>query len=135
MKSGFWKFFLNVLIIAFVFTLLDAFVHAFFEPLEIYYYPIPDAFKFISTNSLLWYAIGKFAGTTIIGSLLFFFIKRIKNLQGKAWAFTLIIVVLLEVRYMLSGQYTLKWDLYNVINHIITLYIPTYFVFKKTKCV
>ena len=70
-----------------------------------------------------------------MGSLLFFLIKRIKSLQGKVLAFTIIIVILIEVRYMLSGQYELTWDLYNAINHLITLYIPTYFVFKKTKCV
>lgn len=134
-KKRFWKFFLWLLVIVGVFTLLDTLVHAFYEPLEIYYYPIPGAFKFISTLPLFWYAMGKIAGTTIMGSLLFFLIKRIKNLQAKVLTFTLIIVVLIEVRYMLSGYYALRWDLYNMANHFITLYIPTYFVFKKSKCV
>ena len=134
-KKNFGRFFLWLLLIVAIFTLLDTLVHAFFEPLEIYYYPIPDSFKFISTSPLFWYAVGKFVGTTIMGSLLFFLIKRIKSLQGKVLAFTIIIVILIEVRYMLSGQYELTWDLYNAINHLITLYIPTYFVFKKTKCV
>lgn len=134
-EKKFWRFFLWLLVIVIVFTLLDTFVHAFFEPLEIYYYPIPSAFMFISTSPLFWYAVGKLVGTTIMGSLLFFLVKRIDNLQGKVLTFTLIIVALIEVRYILSGYYSLTWDTYNVINHFITLYIPTYIVFKKTKCV
>ena len=124
-----------LLVIVAVFTLLDTLVHAFFEPLEIYYYPIPNMFKFISESPLFWYAVGKFVGTTIMGSVLFFFIRRIKSLQAKILTFTLVIVILIEVRYMLSGYYEFRWDLYNMINHFISLYIPTYFVFKKTKCV
>ena len=134
-KKGFWRFFLWLLVIVAIFTLLDALVHAFYEPLEIYYYPIIESFKFISTSPLFWYAVGKFVGTTIMSSLLFFLVKRINSLQGKVLTFTLIIVILIEVRYMLSGYYSGRWDLYNMINHFITLYIPTYFVFKKTKCV
>ena len=134
-KKKFGRFFLWLLVIVAVFTMLDTIVHAFYEPLEIYYYPIIGSLKFISSSFLFWYAVGKFVGTTIMGSLLFFLIKRIKSLQGKVLAFTLVIVFLIEVRYMLSGYYSGKWDLYNMINHFITLYIPTYFVFKKTKCV
>ncbi len=134
-KKSFWRFFLWLLVIVAVFTALDTLVHAFYEPLEIYYYPIPEVFKFISSVPLFWYAIGKIVGTTIMGSLLFFLIKRIKNLQAKVLTFTLIIVILIEVRYMLSGYYTLTWDFYNSINHFIDLYIPTYLVFRKTKCV
>lgn len=134
-KKRFGTFFLWLLLIVAVFTFLDTLVHAFYEPLEIYYYPIPAVFSFISTSPLFWYAMGKFGGTIIMGSLLFFLVKRIKNLQGKVFAFTMIIVILIEVRYMFSGYYSLRWDLYNMINHFITLYIPTYFVFKKTNCV
>jgi len=134
-NKKFWRFFLWLLVIVFSFTILDALVHAFYEPLEVYYYPIPESLKFISTSPLFWYAIGKIVGTTIMGSFLFFFIRRIKNLQGKVLSFTLIIMILIEVRYMLSGYYSLRWDFYNMINHFITLYIPTYFVFRKTKCV
>ncbi len=134
-KKTFWRFFPWLLVIVAVFTLLDTLVHAFYEPLEIYYYPIIDSLKFISTSPLFWYAVGKILGTTIMGSLLFFLIKRIQNLQAKVLAFTVIIVILIEVRYMLSGYYTMRWDFYNMINHFITLYIPTYFVFKKTKCI
>src|SRR3989344_7136065 len=129
-KKGFWRFFLWLLVIVFAFTCLDAIVHAFFEPLEIYYYPIPEDFRFISDSPLFWYAVGKFVGTTIMGSLLFFLIKRINSIQGKILTFTIIIVILIEIRYILSGQYGGLWDFYNMINHFITLYIPTYFVFK-----
>ena len=131
----FFKFFLWLLVIVAIFTALDTLVHAFFEPLEIYYYPIPDAFRFISTSYLFWYAFGKVWGTTLMGSALFFLIKRIKNLQAKVLTFTLIIVILIEIRYILSGNYATSWDLYNMINHFIALYIPTYVVFKKTQCV
>lgn len=131
----FWRFFFWLLVIVAVFTFLDTVVHAFYEPLEIYYYPIPEAFKFISTLPLFWYAVGKFVGTTVMGSLLFFLVKRIKSFQGKVLTFTLIIVILIEVRYMLSGYYALRWDFFNMINHFVDLYIPTYFVFKKARCV
>ena len=140
MKKGnsekkFWRFFLWLLVIVAIFTLLDTLVHAFYEPLEIYYYPIIESLKFISANPLFWYAVGKFVSATIMGSLLFFLIKRIKNLHGKVLTFTLIIVILIEVRYIISGQYSGRWDLYNMINHFITLYIPTYVIFKRAKCV
>ncbi|MEK6871401.1 MAG: hypothetical protein AABX16_00690, partial [Nanoarchaeota archaeon] len=131
----FFTFFLWLLVIVAIFTILDTLVHAFFEPLEIYYYPIPNAFKFISTSYLFWYAVGKLVGTTIMGSILFFLIKRIKNLRAKVLTFTIIIVILIEIRYMLSGDYSTRWDLYNMINHFIMLYIPAYVVFKKTNCV
>ena len=134
-KPTFWKFLPWLLLIVFMFTLLDTLVHAFYEPLEIYYYPIIESLKFISDNFLFWYAVGKVVGTTVMGSLLFFLVKRIKSLQGKVLTFTIIIVLLIEVRYILSGAYSGLWDFYNVINHFITLYIPTYFVFKRTKCV
>ena len=134
-KKTFWRFFPWLLVIVAIFTLIDTLVHALYEPLEIYYYPIIDSLKFISTSPLFWYAVGKIVGTTIMGSLLFFLVKRIQNLQAKVLAFTVIIVILIEVRYMLSGYYTFTWDFYNMINHFIALYIPTYFIFKKTKCV
>ena len=123
------------MLIVILFTILDTLVHAFFEPLEIYYYLIPQFLKFISTSYLFWYAMGKLAGTTIMGSILFFAVRRIKNLQAKVLTFTIVIVILIEVRYMLSGYYELRWDFYNMINHFIALYIPTYFIFKKAKCV
>ncbi len=134
-EKGFWRFFLWLLVIVALFTFLDTLVHAFYEPLGIYYYPIPEALKFISTTTLFWYAVGKIIGTTIMGSVLFFLVKRIKKFQWKVLSFTFMIVILIEVRYMLSGYYSLEWDLYNMVNHFITLYIPTYFVFKKTQCV
>lgn len=134
-KKMFWRFFICLLLIVAIFTLLDTLIHAFYEPLEIYYYPIIPALKFISTSPLFWYAVGKFVGTIIMGSLLFFLVKRLNSIQGKILTFTIIIVILIEIRYILSGQYGGLWDFYNMINHFITLYIPTYFVFKKTKCV
>ncbi len=134
-KSTFWRFLPWLLLIVLIFTLLDTLVHAFYEPLEIYYYPIPKSLEFISNSPLAWYAFGKVWGTILMGSALFFLVRKIKPLQGKVLTFTVIIVLLIEVRYIISGAYSGLWDFYNMINHFITLYIPTYFVFKKTKCV
>ena len=94
-KPTFWKFLPWLLLIVFMFTLLDTLVHAFYEPLEIYYYPIIESLKFISDDFLFWYAVGKVVGTTVMGSLLFFLVKRIKSLQGKVLTFTIIIVLLI----------------------------------------
>lgn len=133
MKKGFWKYFVWLLLVVLLFTAIDAIIHLTFEPLEIYYYPIPSFLLFITSNPTFWYAIGKFFGTTIIGILIYSLIKRIKNYKLAVLIFTVIITALLEVRYILSGYYTPVWHIYNFIQHTIVLYLAAYLVFKKSK--
>lgn len=132
-NPSFKKYFLWMLLIILLFTFLDGIVHATVEALEVYYYPIPESLSFISTNPLIWYAIGKFFGTIIICSLAFFAIRPIKSLLAKTSVLTIIVVVLLEVRYYLSGNYYGVWHLYNFILHTVTFFLPAYLIFWKAK--
>lgn len=132
-KPSFKKYFFWMLLIVLLFTLIDGIVHATVESLEVYSYPIPESLKFISEDPLIWYAIGKFFGTIIICSLAFFGIKPIKNLFTKTLALTIIVVVLLEVRYYLSGNYEWNWHTYNIILHLLSFFIPAYFISWKAK--
>jgi len=132
-KAGLKNFFLSLLIISLIFTLADLFLHYTLESIEIYYYPIPEFLKFISTSSLIWYGIGKFFGTIILGLLLYPLIKKIKSYKLKILLFTLIIVIILEVRYLISGYYDSIWHTINFINHFIVLFVSSYYIFKIRK--
>ncbi len=132
-KGGFWKYFLWIVIIVFLFTIIDYIIHASIEYLEIYYYPIPASLKFISDKPLVWYAFGKFYGTIILGLLCYPLLKRIKSNFAKSIVLTTIVVILLEVRYILSGYYTWTWHLANFANHFIALFVVSYIVFSKEK--
>ena len=134
-KISFLKYFLWIIVIVALFTAIDFAVHSMVDYLEIYYYPIPQSLMFVSESPLVWYAIGKFFGATIIGALLFPIVKRIPKLWAKSLVFTLVIIVLLEVRYILSGYYGNLWHLYNFIQHGIALFAVSYIVFWKTKAV
>ena len=133
MKNRFWKYFLWLIVIVAIFTLVDLILHYSIEYLEIYYYPIPNFLKFISDSPLIWYGIGKFIGSFIIGLLCYPLLKKIKGNLKKSLALTTITIILLEARYILSGYYTLSWDFFNAINHFIVLFICSYFVFSKSK--
>ncbi len=132
-KGGFWKYFLWLILIVLVFTIIDYIVHYFVEFLEVYYYPIPASLKFISDKPLVWYAFGKFFGSIIIGLLCYPLLKRIKSTLGKSLVLTAIVVILLEVRYMISGYYGTLWHLANFVNHSAALFIVSYLVFWKTR--
>jgi len=132
-QYSFKKYFFWMLLIVLLFTLIDGIVHATVEALEVYSYPIPRSFSFLSANPLVWYAIGKFFGTIIICSLAFFAIKPIKNLLAKTATLTIIVVVLLEVRYYLSGDYEWRWHTYNIILHLLSFFIPAYLISWKAK--
>lgn len=129
----FGRYFLWLLLIDIIFTLGDWIVHYTVESLEVYYYPIPDAFLFISANPLFWYAVGKFAATLIIGAILFFFVRKGKSDWSRALILTLPIIILMEVRYILGGYYTSEWHIYNAINHFIILYVASWIVFHFSR--
>ena len=122
-----WVLLASFLISA-VFTLLDSLVHYFYEPLEIYYYP----FHFFGVQSALAnYAASKLISSTILLFILFYIFSRIKlskNIQYNL--ITLIVVILLELRYIVSGYYTPTWHILNFINHYLTLVIGIYLVKK-----
>ncbi|MEK6914092.1 MAG: hypothetical protein AABW83_00420 [Nanoarchaeota archaeon] len=133
MKKRFLRYFFWLILIVFIFTIIDLVLHYSIEYLEIYYYPIPNFLKFISDSPTIWYGIGKFLGSFIIGILCYPLLIKIKYNLNKSLTLTVITVLLLEARYILSGYYTISWDLFNAINHFIVLFICSYFIFSKFK--
>ncbi len=132
-KTKFLTYFWWLLLITAIFTAVDAFVHYNLEVLEVYSYPIPDAFLFISTSPLFWYAVGKFVGALVIGSLLFFFVRKGKTNFWRALILALPVIILLEVRYLISGNYEVDWHTYNTIMHFIVLLVTSWIVFVRTR--
>lgn len=102
-----------------IFTVLDGLVHYAYEPLEIYYYP----FHFLGIESaLINYAISKFLSSTILLFALFYlFAKTNVKPYVRALSTTVLIVTLLELRYVISGRYSTTWHVLNVMNHSVTL--------------
>src|SRR3989344_2133633 len=122
-QNGFWHYFKYLILVISIFTVIDTFVHATIEYLEVYYYPIPAVFSFISLDPLIWYAIGKFVGSIILGAILYLGIKKVKKYWLAILIFSLTITTILEVRYILSGYYSELWHLYNFLQHTTVLYI------------
>jgi len=129
----FWSYFGWLLVIDVLFTGVDAIFHATVEAIEVYSYPIPESLLFLSANPLLWYAVGKFIGTLIIGSLLFFFVKKGGSTLSRTLILSIPLVLLLEGRYMLSGDYDSQWHVLNTIMHFCVLSVSTYLVFQKSR--
>ncbi len=129
----FGRYFLWLLLIDIIFTLGDWIVHYSVESLEVYAYPIPDAFLFISTSPLFWYAVGKFVATLIMGAVLFFFVRKGKKDWSRALILAIPVIILMEVRYIISGSYTNEWHVYNTINHFVILYAASWIVFHFSK--
>lgn len=117
---------LSSFLISVVFTILDTLVHYFYEPLEIYYYP----FHFFGVQSALAnYAMSKLVSTTILLFILFFLFSKTKlNKYIQYSLITLIVVILLELRYIIGGYYTSTWHFLNFINHYLTLLAAIYLV-------
>ena len=132
-SSGFFKYFWLLVIVVLIFTAIDTLVHATVEYMEIYYYPIPSFLSFISSSPLAWYAMGKFFGSLIIGCLIYPAFIRVKKYPLAIAVFSLTITILLEVRYILSGYYSISWDFYNFLQHTAALYLVSYFVFRNYK--
>ena len=132
-NSGFWKYFFWLFIINVIFTSIDTVIHLNVEALEVYSYPIPSFLLGISTSPLFWYAVGKFISTLIFGAILYYFVKKGKNTFLRALTLTVPIIILLEVRYFISGSYDTKWHIYNTIMHFIVLFVSSYVVFRQSK--
>jgi len=117
---------LSSFLISCAFTILDSLVHYFYEGLEIYYYP----FHFFGIQSALTnYAMSKLVSSTIILFILFYVFSKTKiNKHVQYNLITLIVVVLLEIRYIMGGYYTNIWHILNFINHYLSLIIGIYLV-------
>lgn len=122
---------LIVAVISLLFTFGDFLVHYLYKGLEVSYYSIPSPLLKISSSPLLWYVIGKFITTIILGFILLLFLIN-TNLKSyiKYYIFTSVIVIFLEVRYIISGYYSFFWHVLNIINHSIILFIVTFIVLK-----
>ena len=129
----FLHYFLWLLAIDVLFTGIDALIHYTVEALEVYSYPIPSFLLNISSDPLFWYAVGKFVATLIFGSILFYFVKKGKTNFTRTLILTLPIIILMEIRYIISGDYTTQWHIYNTIMHFVVLLLSSWIVFWKTK--
>ena len=126
-------YFLWLLAIDVLFTGIDALIHYTVEALEVYSYPIPSFLLNISSDPLFWYAVGKFVATLIFGSILFYFVKKGKTNFARVLILALPIIILMEIRYIISGDYTTQWHIYNTIMHFVVLLLSSWIVFWKTK--
>ena len=132
MKNKNW--FISLILIALIFTLLDLLFHYFIEYLTIYQYPI--FIPFISESSLFWYSIGKLLTTLIVGSMLLLFFKKTKiNYNSKLLIFTTIITFLLQIRYILikNVYYTMTWHLAVLALHWVLLYAASRLSLKRNE--
>ena len=132
-RVKFGIYFLWLLAIDVLFTGIDALIHYTVEALEVYSYPIPSFLLNISSDPLFWYAVGKFVATLIFGSILFYFVKKGKTNFARALILALPIIILMEIRYIISGDYTTQWHIYNTIMHFVVLLLSSWIIFWKTK--
>lgn len=128
-KNKTTKLLYSLVLAALVFTLVDGFVHYYFDYLEI---SAKGGNVIYNSNApLLGYMLGKFIGTVILGYLAVYFLSK-QKLKNKLLYFTAIIVGILEIRYYFSGDYSLQWHLLNISMHSIILYITSkYFISKE----
>lgn len=117
---------LSSFLIAGLFTLLDGLVHYFYEPLEIYDYPI----HFLGIQSpLVNYALSKWVSSTVLLFVLFYLFAETRlGARSQYTVIALIIVALLEIRYVLGGHYTPTWHVLNLVNHTLTLLLSIHLV-------
>lgn len=110
---------LSSFLVSAIFTVLDTLVHYFYEPLEVYYYP----FHFFGVQSpLANYAMSKLVSTTILLFIFFYIFSKTKFSKYIQYGLiTLIVVILLELRYIIGGYYTPVWHILNFINHYLAL--------------
>lgn len=108
------------ILVSFLFTVLDALIHYFFTPLYIDYYK----WDFLN-NHLLSYSIVKFLAVIILIAIPLYFGFQ----KYEYWLYS-IIILLLEIRYIYDGYYSVQFHTFNIINHAITLLISVNLVKK-----
>lgn len=131
-KVDFKKYFFWLFIIDIFFTLGDFIFHETIELLEVYSYPIPTSLLWISTSPLFWYSVGKFVATLIIGSLIFFWVRKGKNTLSRTLILSVPVVLLMEGRYLISGMYGAEWHVWNTVMHFCVLTFVTYVIFYNS---
>ncbi len=106
---------LIVFLIILIFTLIDAFIHSLSPE-----YAVPD-----------YYFRNKIIFGTIIGFITYLFIKN-KSLFTKSLIFSVVISVLLQIRYALEG-YNLKFVIEFLFFHFLILLFTSIIIFKSKK--
>lgn len=111
-------------IVAFFFSVFDAFLHYFLAPMAI------DG----GSMALLWYALEKFAIVFVFGAVMIlilnnFWIKR----TIKAGVFGGVIGLLSDFRLIAMGNQGVLWHIMNIIAHSLILSLLAWIVFKVMK--
>lgn len=129
MKKELPKIIIISLLSAFIFTLIDWFFHYIIPFLSISYFAEREILLNAYNNPLFWYSIGKFIFSFIIGIiiLLFTYNSQIKN-KFLALIYTLIIVIMLQLRYIYTNAYGISWNLIVLLLHIVILYSVSFII-------
>ena len=104
--------FLVVLLIILIFTFIDFLIHLLSEE-----YSVPS-----------YYFRNKIIYGSIIGLLIYFFVKN-EGLLIKSLIFSVVVSVLLQVRYFLEG-YPLKFVMEFLVIHFLILFPVSLIIFK-----
>ncbi len=103
---------LSVFIIILIFTLIDVLVHSLSEE-----YAVPD-----------YYFRNKIIFGTIIGFVTYLFIRK-RNLFTRSLTFSVVVSVLLQIRYFLEG-YSLEFVIEFLFFHFLMLIFVSLICFK-----
>ena len=121
----FQKILKRSLITTFIFVLLDAIIHFFYNPLEIK----TATYNYISNvNPLFNYSIGKFIATFILLMVLFYLFENIKfKYEYLEYATPILIIIsILELSYFIYHFSGWNWHIQNIISHYISLTVGVY---------
>ncbi|MBI2629839.1 hypothetical protein HYW76_01935 [Candidatus Pacearchaeota archaeon] len=131
MKKQISNIILIAVISSFIFTLIDWFFHYLIPFLNISYFAERQFLLEAYNNPLFWYSIGKFVFSVIIGIiiLLFAYNSKIKN-KFLALIYTLLIVIIIQLRYVYTNAYGILWNLIVLLLHIAILYLASLITFN-----
>ncbi len=125
---------LPLVLISLIFTLIDYMLHDAIDFLAVTYYPIPSQFVYLDYSPLVWYAIGKFIGTIVLGAIGLYIIPKFKaTRQYKTLSLTLFIILPLQLRYLYGWYYTTNWHILVLLLHFFILYHSLNYFIKRRK--
>lgn len=128
------KLIFPLVLISLIFTLIDYMLHDAIDFLAVTYYSIPSQFVYLGYSPLVWYAIGKFLGTILLGLIGLYIIPKFKvGRRYKALFLTLLIVLPLQLRYLYGGYYTPNWHIAVLLLHFFILYPTINYFIKRRK--
>ncbi|MEK6875459.1 MAG: hypothetical protein AABX30_02140 [Nanoarchaeota archaeon] len=107
-----FKIFVIALLIILIFTFIDALIHSLGEE-----YAVPD-----------YYFRNKIIFGALIGFFALLFIEK-KKIWKKAVIFSIVVSILLQIRYFLEG-YAIKFVLEFLLIHFVILFLVSLIVFK-----